>query len=240
MKVTYILAPALIAAMLSGCSALPFGHKDKLASTAANDTQQTIDPGLKIAVDVVMARLRAAEPKDQQAIKQAAPEIFQLAAALMPTSGTQAALGESHQGRRIDSPRTLGELQRMGARTKLAKAGVSMNGARVMNASYGTNGAKTPPQIAKGRSLLHAVHLGSYRSEARAFAGFTELKAKIPTELASLTARIERVDLGPKGIFERLKAGPFTSREAAQTACVKIRAAGLYCALADFTGHKPG
>ncbi len=210
---------------------MPFGKDEKpMAPHAAN-----ADSGLKIAVDIVMARLRSAEDGDLGEVKAAAPEIYQLAAALMPN------------GQRSPAPRTLGELQNSGqnkeneARVTPAAntLGSTMYGAQVQRASYG--GKPKPPSLPQARSLMHAVHIGSYRTAERAFAGYDQLTAKAPQLLNQLSPRVERVDLGPqKGIYERLKAGPFASKAEAQSVCTALGAQGVYCTLADFTGKPPG
>ncbi len=237
-----VLATALL---LGGCSALPFGHKDKMR--AAPRASADVDPGLKIAVDVVMSRLRDAEQSDLRQVSEAAPEIFQLAAALMPPAqrggrGSKRA----HYTSSFEQPNTLGDIQRRskGASFAANTLGAAMNGAQVHRASYNAHTAQdiTPaPSLSNARSLMHAIHLGSYRTAARAYKGYAQIKSQTNGALAGLDPRVERVDLGPqKGIYERLKAGPFASRAEAQAKCTQIRATGVYCAPADFTGRAPG
>jgi cell division septation protein DedD len=207
---------------------------------------EAIDPGLKIAVDVVMARLRGAEDRDFRAVTGAAPEIYQLAAALMPPANGLMQSADASYNVRPAQPNTLGDLQRMGERRKTAARtlGAVVNGAKVYKASYNARGGQTitpPPALPEARSLMHAVHLGSYRSAERALDGYNEIRAKAPLAMAALQPRVERVDLGPKkGIYERLKAGPFASRAEAQSLCAQLRTTGQYCVPADYTGRTPG
>ncbi|GJL96405.1 MAG: hypothetical protein DHS20C06_02220 [Hyphobacterium sp.] len=93
------------------------------------------------------------------------------------------------------------------------------------------------PDPVGGTSLFHAIHLASYRVEGNAIAGWESLQLLFPDLLASRHARLEAVELGSRGEFLRLKAGPFDTRADARTACVTIEAAGGWCAVTDFTGR---
>ena len=207
---------------------------------------KAIDPGLKIAVDVVMARLRGADEHDLRAVKSAAPEIYQLAAALMPPANGPMGTKQASMNILPARPNTLGDIQRLDVQKANAAhtLGAVVNGARIYRASYQADGSQSirpAPALKDARSLFYAVHLGSYRTASRALEGFAQIKAKTPEALSDLEARVERVDLGPKkGIFERLKAGPFASREQALKVCAQLRQSGQYCVPADFTGRTPG
>lgn len=84
-------------------------------------------------------------------------------------------------------------------------------------------------------SLRHGVHLASYRLEENAVSGWAELRESLP-DLQPHRARLERRDLGERGIFLRLKAGPFDSHEAALVFCEALRASERYCMPVDFSG----
>ncbi|WP_158272156.1 SPOR domain-containing protein [Marinicauda salina] len=92
------------------------------------------------------------------------------------------------------------------------------------------------PDLEGSASLLYAIHLASYRGVETLEAGWSQLRAAHP-ELAELRPRMARVDLGERGVFLRLKAGPFDTAEAAQAACRRIGASEDWCATADFTGE---
>ena len=60
------------------------------------------------------------------------------------------------------------------------------------------------------------MHLASYRSQEAADRGWTQLRRAHRSLLDNLKAEISRVDLGPgKGIFWRVKAGPFKDEKQA-------------------------
>jgi hypothetical protein len=90
----------------------------------------------------------------------------------------------------------------------------------------------------ESRSVLFALHLASYRTEASAEAGWRVLTAEEPGALTGLHPRIETVDLGPeRGIFLRLKAGPLDSRAEAASRCATLESDGYYCQAVDFEGQ---
>ncbi|WP_203292657.1 SPOR domain-containing protein [Maricaulis parjimensis] len=95
------------------------------------------------------------------------------------------------------------------------------------------------PQPARGSSLLHAVHLASYRREDMAERGWQELQTSHPV-LAGLDARLELAHIPDQGDFLRLKAGPFDNAAEARTVCAELEARGQYCRATDFTGRDFG
>ncbi len=96
--------------------------------------------------------------------------------------------------------------------------------------------AGLPPPAVPGMSLLHAVHLASYRREDMAQRGWLELQANHPV-LAGLDARLELAHIPDQGDFLRLKAGPFDTAAAAQAVCRQLEASGQYCRATDYTGQ---
>ncbi|WBQ11721.1 SPOR domain-containing protein [Hyphomonadaceae bacterium BL14] len=91
------------------------------------------------------------------------------------------------------------------------------------------------PDLTGARSVLHGVHLTSYRDPAHVVAGWRALQATLPA-LDGLSARVVPADLGERGVYLRLKAGPFDSRDAAQAWCAQAQAGGHWCQAVDFTG----
>ncbi len=47
--------------------------------------------------------------------------------------------------------------------------------------------------------------------------------------LGDLTLAVQRADLGDRGIFYRVRSGPFPNRATAQDLCAQIEAAKLDC-----------
>ncbi|MFP4519583.1 MAG: SPOR domain-containing protein, partial [Oceanicaulis sp.] len=78
--------------------------------------------------------------------------------------------------------------------------------------------------------------LASYRRREHADPGWAQLVARHP-ELAGREARLSRASLGERGVFLRLKAGPFDTPAAAAAACDALKARGDWCSVTDFTGE---
>jgi hypothetical protein len=93
-----------------------------------------------------------------------------------------------------------------------------------------------PPDLTGSRSLMSGVHLASYREYANAVSGWAELQVAAPNALLGLEARLSEADLGERGVFLRLKAGPLDSPAAARALCAELEAAGHWCNASDFDG----
>ncbi|MBC6982002.1 SPOR domain-containing protein [Caulobacter sp. 17J80-11] len=76
-----------------------------------------------------------------------------------------------------------------------------------------------------------AVQIAAFRSEADARTAWSDLVDR-HRELAGLTPQFEKVDLGSKGAWVRLKAGPITTPEAAKALCAAAGVADAWCARA--------
>lgn len=73
------------------------------------------------------------------------------------------------------------------------------------------------------------VHLASYRSRKDAERGWSQLRRAHKTELSSLQSEITEINLGAKGIFYRLKAGPLTDKRAADGLCRQLKQRRQFC-----------
>ena len=73
------------------------------------------------------------------------------------------------------------------------------------------------------------LQLASVPNEADVDSEWKRLRKRIGAPLADLELHVERADLGSKGIFYRLQAGPFADRAAAAATCQDIKAAGGDC-----------
>lgn len=84
------------------------------------------------------------------------------------------------------------------------------------------------PAVSGGGFL---VQVSSQRSEEAARSTFRDLQAKYPGILGSYQADIQRADLGDRGIYFRVRIGPFASNDA-QRLCQNLKAAGGDCIIA--------
>ena len=96
--------------------------------------------------------------------------------------------------------------------------------------------SKTAPAMAAAAAepvdpVAMVLHLSSLRSEAAAKREWRTLKQDFPQALGRLEVEIRRTELGDKGTFYRVLAGPLPSRTEAQQACdaVKTRNVKQYC-----------
>ena len=74
-----------------------------------------------------------------------------------------------------------------------------------------------------------AVHLASYRSSKQASRGWTQIKRTHKKLLGNLYHKITKVNLGKKGIYYRLKAGPLESNAEAKSICRKLKRRRQFC-----------
>ncbi len=73
------------------------------------------------------------------------------------------------------------------------------------------------------------AQIGAYRSVAVANAEWRRLVKIEPTLLRGLHPAIRRVDLGSRGVFQRLQTGPFRDVAAARRFCAALKAKGHGC-----------
>ncbi len=82
-----------------------------------------------------------------------------------------------------------------------------------------------------------SVHLASYRSIKQAERGWSQLKRAHSEQLGELRHTVKKIDLGSKGVFYRLIAGPYNSKSSAADACRKLKSRRQFCepAFVDFS-----
>jgi hypothetical protein len=81
-----------------------------------------------------------------------------------------------------------------------------------------------------------SIHLASYRSTKQAERGWAQLKRAHNNILGELRHTVMEINLGSKGIFFRLIAGPFSSGDEAKGVCRKLKSRRQFCdpSFADF------
>lgn len=94
-----------------------------------------------------------------------------------------------------------------------------------------TSVAALPEPVAEPAAAPSGIRLqlASVPNESDVAGEWKRLKKRIGAPLAGLELHVERADLGTKGVFYRLQAGPFADRAAAATTCQDIKAAGGDC-----------
>lgn len=94
--------------------------------------------------------------------------------------------------------------------------------------------AKKPAPVKKAakkkpKSGRYLIHLASFKSETAASQAWARLQTK-HAELAGLDLTLQSTDLGDRGTFQRLLAGP-VRKTAGRDLCKQLKGKGLYCAL---------
>jgi cell division septation protein DedD len=95
--------------------------------------------------------------------------------------------------------------------------------------------AATPaaaPASAPATPGSYLVQIGSFKSEGEANATWEKIKAKNADILSRYAPNIVSVDLGAKGTYQRLRFGPFETKEAAAQVCDQLKARKQDCLLA--------
>jgi peptidoglycan hydrolase-like protein with peptidoglycan-binding domain len=77
-----------------------------------------------------------------------------------------------------------------------------------------------------------AVHLASFRQEAKAHEEWRRLQRQLPNLFSDMAPAVLEIDLGAEGLFYRLYARPFPNRATAQDFCLTIGLEGYSCRVA--------
>ncbi len=88
---------------------------------------------------------------------------------------------------------------------------------------------KTQPKAAAITPGDYVVQIAAFRSEDQALAAWAGLATRLAAVTAGLTPDVQRADLGTRGVYYRLRAASFASREAATAVCDKLKTGGQDC-----------
>lgn len=75
----------------------------------------------------------------------------------------------------------------------------------------------------------HVVQVGAFRSNDEAVATWNRMQSRLGNVIGAKTYDVERADLGERGVYHRLRIGPFSSSEAANTYCATLKENGQDC-----------
>ncbi len=84
-------------------------------------------------------------------------------------------------------------------------------------------------KMEKPKGPQPGVHLASYRSEKQAEDGWKLIQRRHRTVLKDMEHEVSKVDLGKKGVYYRLKAGPLKSSGEAKDICVDLKKRRQFC-----------
>ena len=96
-------------------------------------------------------------------------------------------------------------------------------------ATGGPTVAAKPMAMKKSTGPRPAIHLASYRTSKNAEQGWVKIVRAHKNLVSGLEHRITRVNLGRKGTYYRLKAGPFKNAAAAKAMCRKLKRRRQFC-----------
>jgi hypothetical protein len=74
-----------------------------------------------------------------------------------------------------------------------------------------------------------AIHLASFRTRKSAIRGWAQIKRAHAKLVGGLDHFISKVNLGRKGMYYRLKVGPFDSAKSANSVCRKLKQRRQFC-----------
>jgi hypothetical protein len=124
----------------------------------------------------------------------------------------------------IDEPPA--EITAAPAETPAAAAPPAADTATEIAAAAPSEAEAPPPTTATGGYL---VQISSQRTMEQAQSAYAAAQKRFPSLLGSLTPQIQEADLGAKGIYYRVKVGPWATRDEAVKVCESLRAAGGSC-----------
>ncbi len=75
----------------------------------------------------------------------------------------------------------------------------------------------------------HVVQVGAFRSDEEAQGYFDKMKRDFGNLVGEKAPDVQRADLGQRGIFYRLRIGPFNSKDLASGYCAQLKQRGQDC-----------
>jgi cell division protein FtsN len=86
-----------------------------------------------------------------------------------------------------------------------------------------------PAKTAAVKSGAYVLQIGAYTSESDAKAAWKSVQAKHSGVLSGYGSNVQKADLGPKGVWYRLRIVGFSDKDAAAGVCNKLKAEGGSC-----------
>lgn len=73
------------------------------------------------------------------------------------------------------------------------------------------------------------AQLASFRTRANAEGGWQRLRAAHPDQLGDRALILQETDLGDRGVYYRVRTGPFADNAAAKAFCARLQARDQAC-----------
>jgi SPOR domain len=122
--------------------------------------------------------------------------------------------------------------QKLGLRSAVALVDSELAGLRrkiAPDATPETNAAPAASDEQVSAAPTFMAQLAAYPTRKAAEGAWSRLKAAHPEALGALQARFEPVDLGGRGVWTRLQAGPLATREKASAVCAEAGVTDRWC-----------
>jgi cell division septation protein DedD len=178
----------------------------------------------------VYDRLAGAAPADVEVIAQAPEEpvtrdVEDTIGAIAAESGAYA---EDAAGERIAGLETDSALREAPATEQSPAA--TTEPPRVTAPTPAAIPAPEPVGSTQGAaSGSHLVQVGAFKSQAEADGFWARMQTKLGDYVNGVQPDVERADLGDKGVFYRLRVGPFTTAADAKSYCEGLKSRGQDC-----------
>ena len=99
----------------------------------------------------------------------------------------------------------------------------------VTQVSTASTAAPAPVGAGDPLSGSHVVQVGAFRSENEADVYWTRMEGKVGSYLDGKAKHVERADLGDRGVYYRLRIGPFATSGDASAYCSGLKERGQDC-----------
>lgn len=97
------------------------------------------------------------------------------------------------------------------------------------NAAPAVDTSRPSPASVSALDGSHVVQVGAFRSDDEAMAQWSRMQSRMSSVIGSKTYHVERADLGDRGVYHRLRIGPFSSADAAKDYCMTLKENGQDC-----------
>jgi len=92
-----------------------------------------------------------------------------------------------------------------------------------------TSPAEATASAGNALSGAYVVQVGAFRSNEEAVAQWNRMAGRLGDYLDGKARDVERADLGDRGVYHRLRIGPFESSDAASAYCAGLKERGQDC-----------
>ncbi|MBN2752462.1 MAG: SPOR domain-containing protein [Rhodospirillaceae bacterium] len=155
-----------------------------------------------------------------------------------PEAAPRDLIASADRVRQIEHLRGLGLISEAEAKAEQKAVEAALRSTRVGDGSDAGGGEPKmliPGRGGQGDALvgLVSIHLASYRSMAQAQAGWTAVRKRFRSQLATLAPDIRKTTVKGKGDFYRLYAGPISSRAEADKMCRELREKRQFCTVTN-------